>query len=82
VSTKTLRNWQDKSEESLDTSATTFIPMAQLQTKEDNSAVKLSGPSLTVLLTNGIQVLIPKQPISETCQLLRALSEEFSKCSI
>lgn len=85
ITIKTLSNWQDKVGTPVpvatDNSTNTFIPFESLSPQVSGQEEGLLT-GLTLLLGNGMKILLPEQSIQKTCKLLRLLSEEFEACSI
>lgn len=82
ISSKSLRNWQEakqKDRQQKTTPATVDFATLALPSDCNNNEPE---PALRLVLPKGLSLVLPKQPVKQTAQLICSLIKEFDQCCI
>lgn len=83
---KSIRNWlaakQKSQQRRMSLPIETKFATLKLPEASANKNIEPESSSLTLLLGHGLSLVLPKQPVKQTAQLINALIKELSQCSI
>ena len=85
ISPQLLKDWKKASTAKMlpeENIAFVTLPVTEVKAPLDKRKSKKHATGLTLLLPQGMQLRLPEQPLPDTIQLICALAEELSTCSI
>lgn len=86
ISTKSLRNWQDKATRAAPVKqakeSTTFIPIILDESSEAAGRVNTLLDSLVLKLPHDLELILPAQSVKGIAEFIYDFIQEFSRCSI